>query len=43
MMRYLASVENMMVGDDLSEIKKMLETTGISVENHSKAYNSLKL
>lgn len=43
MMRYLATVEDMMVGDDLSEIKKMLDTTGISVENHSKAYNSLKL
>lgn len=43
MMRYLASVENMMYGDDLSEIKKQLEITGISVDHHSKAYNALKL
>ena len=43
MMRYLAQVENMMVGDDLTEIRKMLATTGTSVESHSKAYNSLKV
>ena len=43
MMRYLASVEDMMYGDDLSEIKKQLEITGTSVDHHSKAYNALKL
>ena len=43
MMRYLASVENMMEGDDLTEIRKMLATTGVSVEQHSKAYNNLKV
>jgi len=39
MMRYLTSVEDMMGGDDLAEISKMLDTTGTSVQNHSKAYN----
>ena len=43
MMRYLATVEDMMGGDDLSEIKKQLEITGTSVDQHSKAYNALKL
>ena len=43
MMRYLASVEDMMGGNDLTEIYRMLETTGTSVQNHSKAYNNLKL
>ena len=43
MMRYLTSVEDMMGGDDLTEIYKMLETTGTSVQHHSKAYNNLKL
>ena len=33
----------MMGGDDLAEIYKMLETTGTSVKQHSKAYNNLKL
>ena len=42
-MRYLASVEDMMGGDDLGEIRKMLDTTGTSVEHHSKAYNVLKV
>ena len=43
MMRYLTSVEDMMVGDDLEQIRKMLDTTSTSVDHHSKAYNSLKL
>mmetsp|Transcript_28578 Transcript_28578/g.35367 ORF Transcript_28578/g.35367 Transcript_28578/m.35367 type:complete len:209 (+) Transcript_28578:1378-2004(+) len=42
MMKYLNAVENMMSGNDLSHIKRMLDYTGQSVKHHSKAYTGIK-
>lgn len=43
MMRYLNAVEAMMSGDDLAQIKKMLDYTGQNVKHHSKAYSGIKM
>ncbi len=42
MMKYLNAVENMMSGDDLSQIRRMLDYTTQSVRHHSKAYSGIK-
>jgi len=42
MMKYLNSVEAMMAGDNLAQIRRMLNYTGTSVKHHSKAYTNIK-
>ena len=42
MMKYLDSVESMMGGDDLAQIRRMLDYTSQSVKHHSKAYSGIK-
>jgi len=42
MMKYLNAVENMMAGDDLEQIRRMLDYTGTSVKHHSKSYSNIK-
>lgn len=42
MMKYLNAVENMMGGDDLAQIRRMLDYTSTSVKHHSKAYSGIK-
>ena len=42
MMTYLNSVENVMGGDDLAEIKRMLSYTSASVAHHTDAYTGIK-
>ena len=42
MMSYLNSVEDMMAGDDLAQIRRMLDVTSDSVKHHSKAYTNIK-
>ena len=43
MMKYLDAVENMMSGDDLTHIRKMLDYTSQSVKHHSTAYSNIKV
>ena len=42
MMSYLNAVEDMMAGDDLAQIRRMLDVTSDSVKHHSKAYSNIK-
>ena len=42
MMRYLNEVENMMSGDDLSQIKRMMKCTDQSVDQHVAHYDLVK-
>ena len=42
MMKYLDAVENMMGGDDLAQIRRMLNHTTSAVNHHSKAYANIK-
>ena len=42
MMKYLNAVEDMMGGDDLAQIRRMLDYTSQSVKHHSKAYAGIK-
>ena len=43
MMKYLDAVEGMMGGDDLAQIRRMLNYTTQSVDHHSKAYSNIKI
>ena len=43
MMKYLNQVEDMMAGNDLGHIRKMLDYTTQSVKHHSKAYSNIKV
>lgn len=42
MMKYLNAVERMVSGDDLNQIRKMLEYTSQNVHHHSKAYSNIR-
>jgi len=42
MMKYLDNVEDMMGGDDLAQIRKMLHCTSGAIKHHSKAYGNIK-
>ena len=42
MMKYLCRLENLMAGDDLKEIGKMIDCTRTTVDKHSKAFDNLK-
>ena len=42
MMKYLNAVEDMMAGDDLEQIRRMLDYTSTSVSHHSKSYTGIK-
>ena len=42
MMKYMDKVENLMEGDTLGQIRKMLNYTTQSVAHHAKAYTDLK-
>ena len=42
MMKYLDAVENSILGDDLAQIRRMLNYTSKSVNHHSKAYSGIK-
>ena len=42
MMKYLDNVESMMMGDDLAQIRRMLDYTSGAVNHHSKAYSNIK-
>lgn len=42
MMKYLCRLENLMAGDDLKEISKMIDCTRTTVDKHSKAFDNLK-
>ena len=43
MMKYLNAVEDMMTGNDLTHIRKMLDYTTQSVKHHSTAYSNIKV
>ena len=43
MMKYLDNVESMMMGDDLAQIRRMLNYTSGAVNHHSKAYSGIKV
>ena len=42
MMKYLDKVENAIGGDDLAQIRRMLNYTSKSVNHHSKAYSNIR-
>ena len=42
MMKYLDAVENSILGDDLAQIRRMLNYTSKSVNHHSKAYSNIR-
>lgn len=42
MMKYLDNVEDMMGGDDMAQIRRMLNYTSGAVKHHSKAYGAIK-
>ena len=42
MMKYLDNVEDMMGGDDLAHIRRMLNVTSGAVKHHSSAYGNIK-
>ena len=42
MMKYLNAVDDMMGGDDLAQIRRMLDYTSESVKHHSKAYTGIR-
>ena len=41
-MKYLDAVENSILGDDLAQIRRMLNYTSKSVNHHSKAYSNIR-
>ena len=42
MMKYLDAVETSILGDDLAQIRRMLNYTSKSVNHHSKAYSNIR-
>jgi hypothetical protein len=42
MLKYLNAVEEMMGGDDLAQIRRMLSFTSQSVSHHTDAYTAIK-